>query len=77
MMDIKQATEYAKKYVNLNECKTCVVTSNGDVYKDTPIENIKFAYAGRDVQFITVKGDELKTEAKEDKDDKPKKEKVK
>lgn len=79
-MDIKEATELAKKYVDLNECKTCVVTSNGDVYKDTPLENIKFAYLGRDVNFIAVKGIDVKAEEKQPEikvEDKPKKEKHK
>lgn len=82
-MDLKEATELAKKYVNLNECKTCVVTSNGDVYKDTPLEHIKFAYLGRDVNFIAVKGIEVKAEKVEETkpeikiEDKPKKERNK
>ncbi len=61
-MTKNEALDLAKKYVKLDEVESCVVTSNGDVYIDKKASELTSLYEGREIEFITVKGEDSVSE---------------
>lgn len=59
-MTQKEATELAKKYVDLNAVDNCIVSKTGDVYYNTDIEVLKLSIDANDL--IYVKGQIIEVE---------------
>lgn len=59
-MTQKEATDLAKKYVDLNAVDNCIVSVTGDVYYNTDIEVLKLTIDVKDL--IYVKGQVIEVE---------------
>jgi len=59
-MTQKEATDLAKKYVDLNAVDNCIVSVTGDVYYNTDIEVLKLTIDAKDL--IYVKGQIIEVE---------------
>jgi len=59
-MTQKEATDLAKKYVDLNAVDNCIVSVTGDVYYNTDIEVLKKTIDAKDL--IYVKGQVIEVE---------------